>query len=447
MPTFTPHPYQRRAKQHVLDMPCSALWMEMGLGKTPTTLSAIETLLDRLEVRRVLIVAPKRVALNTWPEEIAKWGFRVRLQTINGTPAQRIKQLDADADAWTINYELIPWLVEHYGNGKHWPFDMLVIDEASKVKHHQTSRVKALRKVRKHISRVVELTGTPAPNGLIDLWAQIYLLDAGERLFKTLGRYRERWFDADYLGYHYTPRRDADTEIHQRLADICLTLRAEDYLSIPDANPVNVYVDLPASARKVYRALEREMFIELEQSEITAVNAAALTNKCRQIANGAIIHDDKHWEVLHAAKIDALRDIADEAQGEPILVAYAYKSDRERLLQAFPHAQTIDDGGTIDRWNKGQVPMLIAQPASAGHGLNLQYGGRMIVWFGLDWSLELYQQFNARLHRQGQTKPVFIYHIIAKDTVDRLILERLQTKRAAQDILLDALKLRGTASA
>lgn len=442
MPTFTLHPYQRRAKQHVLDTPCSALWMEMGLGKSATTLSAIETLLDRLEVRRVLIVAPKRVALNTWPEEIAKWGFRVRLQVLNGTPEQRIKQLSADADAWAINYELIPWLVEHYGNGKRFPFDMLVIDEASKVKHHQTNRVKALRKVRKHINRVVQLTGTPAPNGLIDLWAQIYLLDTGERLFKTLGRYRERWFDADYLGYHYTPRAEADSEIHQRLADICLTLRAEDYLSIPDANPVIVHVDLPPSARKLYQTLEREMFIELEQSEITAVNAAALTNKCRQIANGAVIHDDKHWEALHAAKIDALRGIADEAQGEPILVAYAYKSDRERLLQAFPHAQTIDDGGTIDRWNKGQVPMLIAQPASAGHGLNLQYGGRMIVWFGLDWSLELYQQFNARLHRQGQTKPVFIYHIIAKDTVDKLILERLQTKRDVQDILLDALKLR-----
>jgi len=454
--TFTPHPYQRRAAQHLLDQPYAALWMEMGLGKTPTALMglgktptallAIQTLLDRLEVQRVLIVAPKRVALSTWPEEVRKWGFRVRLQVLTGSPAQRERQLAADADAWVINYELIPWLVEHYGNGKRWPFDMLVLDEASKVKHHATNRVKALRKVRKHIARVVELTGTPAPNGLIDLWAQLILLDQGARLFPTLTRYRERWFEADYLGYHYSPREGAEAEIHQRLADICLTLRAEDYLSLPGVNPVTLPVQLPDNAARLYQTLEREMLIELEQTEVTAWNAAALTNKCRQLANGALYCDDAEgWALVHNAKVDALKDLVDEAQGEPVLVAYAYQSDRDRLLQAFPHAQTIDDGRAIDRWNKGQVPMLIAHPASAGHGLNLQYGGRLICWFGLDWSLELYQQFNARLHRQGQTKPVFIYHLVAQDTVDVLVLERLQTKRAIQDILLDALKLKEAA--
>lgn len=439
----TLHPYQLAAVQHILDTPRCALWVEMGLGKSIATLTAIEALLDSVEIRRVLVVAPLRVAHSTWPAEIAKWGIRVSHKVITGTAAQRRAAAESSADIHLINYENIPWIVEQYG--KAWPWDMVVLDESSKMKNRASLRWKALAKVSGRITRLVELTGTPAPNGLIDLWAPICLLDRGARLGRSLTRFRERWFTADYFGYTYTPKPGAEAEIHAAVADLVLTLRAEDYLALPDYVPVRVPVTLPAPARDLYTRLEKDMFLALAEGEVTAISAAALSNKCRQAANGHLYVDGGNgaWERVHDAKLQALADLIAEAQGAPLLVAYSYQSDLARLRQAFPTARVLDENPrTVDQWNAGQIPLLLAHPQAAGHGLNLQAGGHLLCWFGLDWSLELYQQFNARLYRQGQTKPVFVYHLVAEDTVDELVLERIQSKRAVQDILLDALKIR-----
>jgi len=439
MPRFTPHPYQSRAIAHAIEHECCALWMEPGLGKTATTYAVIEHLHDACMVGRVLIVAPKRVALTTWPQEVKKWGFRLTVQSIRGIPARRLKQLDAHADVWTINYELLPWLVKHYG--QNWPFDMLVLDESSKVKCHSTQRFKAIRKVRGKIARLIELTGTPAPNGLLDLWAPIYLLDKGQRLGRTVTGYRQRWFESDYLGYNWTPRIGAEEEIHDRISDLCLTMRAEDYLSLPDFTEIDIPIELPLNARTLYRQLEKDMLVELEQTDIAAWNAAALTNKCRQLTAGCLYDEDGNWHPIHDAKLEALADLIDEMQGASALVAYSYRADLARLRERFPASRVLDaNPQTIADWNAGKIPILLAHPASAGHGLNLQDGGRAIVWFSLDWSLELYQQFNARLYRQGQTKPVFVYRLTATDTVDQNIIKRLTLKCSVQDALLDALK-------
>lgn len=404
MPAFAPHPYQVRAIQYVLDRPACALWVEPGLGKTAIVLAAATTLLERFEVLRILVVAPPRVAASTWPDEAQKWGFLVRVRVIRGTPTQRKRLIDEPgADIWTINYELLPWLVAEYGRA--WPWDMVVLDEASKVKDRSTRRWKALTRVRRQISRLVELTGTPAPNGLTDVWAPIALLDHGEALGRTLTAYRQHWFESDYLGYNWMPRPGAAEEIHARLRDICLTLRVEDYLSLPECVPVTLAVDLPTKARTLYHQMEREMFVELAGTEVTAWNAAALSNKCRQIAQGAVYTDPadpptkapRPWMRVHDAKLDALQDLLEELPGEPVLVAYQYRHDLERLRACFPDARELDqDPGTVRDWNAGRVRLLLAHPASAGHGLNLQTGGNILVWFGLDWNLELYLQFNAR---------------------------------------------------
>lgn len=450
MPVFAPHPYQARAIQYVLGHPACALWVEPGLGKTSIVLAAASTLLERFEVLRILVVAPLRVAASTWPDEAQKWGFPVRVRVIRGTPTQRRRLIaEPGADLWTINYELLPWLVAEQGRA--WPWDMVVLDEASKVKDRSTRRWKALRKVCRQVSRLVELTGTPAPNGLTDVWAPIALLDHGEALGRTLTAYRQRWFESDFLGYTWTPRAGAAEEIHARLRGLCLTMRAEDYLTLPDLVPVTLPVDLDPKARALYRKIETEMFAELAGAEVTAWNAAAVSNKCRQICQGAVYPDQdpssaapaRGWAHIHDAKIDALADLLDELPGEPVLVAYQYRHDLERLLARFPRARVLDkDPATIRDWNAGRIRLLLAHPASAGHGLNLQSGGHVLVWFGLDWNLELYLQFNARLHRQGQARPVMVYHIVVRNSVDELVLQRLVDKRSVQDILLDALKQR-----
>ena len=345
------------------------------------------------------------------------------------------RELDSAVDVYSLEIEGCP---HFYANG-------CLVHNSSKVKNRASLRWKALAKVSGQVSRMIELTGTPAPNGLIDLWAPICLLDRGERLGRSLTRFRERWFTADYFGYTYTPKPGAEAEIHAAVADLVLTLRAEDYLSLPDYVPVRVPVTLPAPARDLYTRLEKDMFLALAEGEVTAISAAALSNKCRQAANGHLYVDGGNgaWERVHDAKLQALADLIAEAQGAPLLVAYSYQSDLARLRQAFPTARVLDENPrTVDQWNAGQIPLLLAHPQAAGHGLNLQAGGHLLCWFGLDWSLELYQQFNARLYRQGQTKPVFVYHLVAEDTVDELVLARLQTKRAVQDILLDALKVK-----
>lgn len=438
------HPYQELALSHVLDNPRCALWMEMGLGKTRPTLRAIEALLDSCDARRALVVAPLRVAASAWPAEVRKWGLRLRIRSIMGSQQARISAAESeDADLYLINYENLTWLVDRYQDA--WKWDLVILDESSKMKSRDAKRWKSLTKVYDQIARLVELTGTPSANGLIDLWAQIYFLDRGKRLGRSITRFRERWFDSDFWGYKFTPKPGAEAEIRAAVSDLVLTLRMEDYLSLPDLVPVNVQVTLPNPARRVYDRLEKEMFAELQKGEVTAISAAVLANKCRQAASGALYLDGREgaWEGLHDAKIQALADIVDEAQGEPLLVAYNYRSELERLQKAFPRARVLDKNpGTVDDWNAGKIEMLLAHPQSAGHGLNLQSGGRLIVWFTLDWSLELYQQFNARLHRQGQTKPVFVYHLLATDTVDELVLERLHSKRSVQDVLLDGLKIK-----
>jgi SNF2 family DNA or RNA helicase len=436
------HPYQRLAIKHILDTPRCALWVEMGLGKSVVTLKAVESLLDSVDVRKVLIVAPLRVCLTTWPAEIAKWGIRASYKIIHGTPTQRKAAVSAQAEIFITNYESLSWMVETYG--RDWPFDMVVLDESVKVKSRSSQRWKALAKVQGQISRLVELTVTPAPNGLMDIWAQICLLDRGQRLGRSLTRFRERWFDSDYMGFKFTPKSGADAEIHAAVADLVLTLRTEDYLALPDLVPVTIPVVLPPAARTLYARLEKEMFVSLSAGEVTAVSAATLSNKVLQCASGAMFLDgEAHaWEEVHAAKIDALRDIIDETGGAPLLVAYHYKPDLHRLRKAFPQARVLDESPqTVVDWNAGQIPLLLAHPQSAAFGLNLQVGGHHLCWFTQTWSLDIYDQMNARLHRQGQDRPVFIYHLIATDTVDELVLERLRSKRTVQDVLLDALKV------
>lgn len=437
------HTYQRRAAEFIETNERCALWVDMGLGKTVSTLTAVAELIESFEVRRVLVIAPKRVALHTWPAEFAKWDHLQGLTyaVADGTPTQRAETLRSEADVHIVGRDNVPWLVSEFRRG--WRWDMVVIDESSSFKNHSTKRFKSLRKALPKIDRMVELTGTPSSNGLLDLWPQVFLLDQGERLGRTFSGFRDRYFSSDYMGYNWSPRPGAEECIYDALDDIVLTLSAEDYLDMPARIDESIPVELPKKAREQYAELERDFLLELDElGDVVAVNAAVLTGKLSQCANGATYYDDadgdRQTHTIHTAKIEALREIAES--GEPVLVAYNFRSDLEALKHAFPHAHTVDEVGVLDAWNRGEVPMLLAHPASAGHGLNLQHGGRVLVWYGLTWSLELYQQFNARLHRQGQTRPVIVYHIVAADTVDERVLESLGEKNRTQAALLAALK-------
>lgn len=441
------HDYQERAVQFIVDNPRCALWLTMGLGKTVSTLTALADLIDSFEAQRVLIVAPLRVALSTWPAELRAWSHVSHLSSVvlaGRSPEERAAlALNDKADLHIINRELVPWLVETFARHKvAWPYDTIVLDEASSFKSPKARRFKALRKVLPRVSRMIELTGTPASNGLLDLWAQVFLLDGGERLGRTYSLYRDRHFAADYMGYNWTPRAGAEAEIHKRLGDICLTLSAEDYLDLPPLIENDVCVPLPREARRVYQQLERDFLTEIEGQDVAVFNAAALTNKLLQCANGAAYLDDTGaWGTVHDAKLDALEDLIEAANGAPVLVAYCYRSDAERIEARFPQAERLTkDPNQIDAWNAGKVPLLLAHPASAGHGLNLQEGGRHVIWFGLNWSLELYQQFNARLHRQGQRGPVVVHRIVADETVDQTVAAALRAKDTTQRALLAALK-------
>jgi SNF2 family DNA or RNA helicase len=448
------HTYQERAVSFIKDAPSCALWVDMGLGKTVTVLTALADLFDRFEVGRVLVIAPLRVAINTWPSEIKRWDHTKHLtaRVIKGTPEQRLNMLRRDrSDIHIINRELIPWVVKVIQTEPAlrvgtitdgWPYDVVVIDEASSFKSSKTQRFKALRKMLPKIDRLIELTGTPASNGLLDVWSQIFLLDRGERLGKTFTGFRNRYFISDYHGYNWTLRKNADQKIYDRLADVCLTLTAEDYLELPRRIDTVIDIDLPAKARDQYIQLERNFLAELGDETVEVLHAAALTNKLLQFANGAIYTDEeKNWTEVHDAKLTALAELVDEAAGQPLLIAYTYQTDAKRIREQFPQAEIIGkDTDTIERWNRGEIPMLLAHPASAGHGLNLQHGGDTIIWFGLNWSLELYQQFNARLHRQGQQKPVIIHHLAVRDTVDQTVLSALRCKDMTQKALLNALK-------
>ncbi len=412
------------------------------------TLTAIEQLLhDHFEVDKVLVIAPLRVAETTWLAEVAKWDHlkHLRVAKVLGNKGQRLKALATPADIYVTNRENTSWLVEHYG--KNWPFRMVILDELSSFKSNKAKRFRDLRKVRPLIKRIVGLTGTPTPNGLLDLWPQMYLLDRGERLGKTITGYREQYFVPDKRNHHvifsYKLKPDAECAIHQSIADICVSMKAADWITMPKRIDQTVEVALDTQARMKYQKLEQELILPLKEgADIVASSAAVLVNKLLQLANGAVYDENQEVQEIHHAKLDALEDLLEAANEQPVLVFYYYKHDLARIQKRFPKAEVLRTEKDVERWNQGKTPLLLAHPAAAGHGLNLQFGGHTIIWFGLTWSLELYQQANARLHRQGQERSVVVYHILVKDTVDEQVMKALRNKDTSQGALLAALKAR-----
>lgn len=424
----------------------------MGLGKTVETLTAINDLrFNRWAVSRVLVVAPKKVAEATWSKEAERWDHlrHLRIIPVLGTAKQRIKALFTQGDIWVINRENIPWLVDYYRND--WPFDMVILDESSSFKNPQAKRFKALKLVRSRIKRLVELTGTPAPNGLEDLWAQIYLLDGGQRLGKTVSSYREMFFTQDYShpGQQYrtySPQDGADRTIQAAISDICVSMKAEDYLELPDYIEDAVPVALDSTAEKAYRKLEREMLLEVDENTITAGTAAVLTNKLLQLCDGAVYDNDHRVTEIHRCKIEAFQETLEQLHGEHALVFYNFQHDRDRLLEMLKgtglRVRVFHGPEDEDAWNAEKVDVLLAHPASCAYGLNLQAGGHHIIWFGLTWSLEQYQQANKRLHRQGQQHPVIVHHLVVQGSVDEDVMAALQSKGDTQEALMQSLKAR-----
>ena len=439
------HNYQNRAVQFILEKPSCALWLSMGLGKTAVCLTAINELMsDQFIINQTLIIAPLRPCQHTWPNEIEKWDHTKHLSHtfIGGPKKQRMTRVDGKEDIHIINRDNVTWLVDYWIQKKRWPYSLIIIDEASSFKSPSSKRFKALKKVIGKTKKVVELTGTPASNSYLDVWSQIYLLDKGERLGRTFTNFKSNYFSSDYMGYTWDILPGAEKQIQDKIGDLILSMKAEDYIELPDQIKNTISIDIPPVTRKQYREMEKTLLLELENETVEALNAAVLTNKLLQITNGAIYLPDKPdtWQEIHNFKIDALEEIINEHPGQPVLVAYCFKSDLARIKKKFPHAVDIKEEGAIEKWNRKEINLLLAHPASAGHGLNLQTGGNIIVWFGLNWSLELYDQFNARLHRQGQTEPVMIHHILAKETIDETVFEVLQGKQINQNTLLNALK-------
>ncbi len=446
---FIPHGYQRRAIELAIRLPRLGLFLDMGLGKTVITMTAIQELMfDRFEVSRVLVIAPKRVAEDTWTREHAKWDHLedLKISKVLGTEQQRIRALKAEADIYVISRDNVIWLVERLQKArKSWPFDMIVIDELSSFKNPQAKRFRALRKVMPLVKRVVGLTGTPSPNSMMDLWAEVYLLDQGERLGKTLGAYRERYFRPGarngYVIYKWEPFRNAQKEIEDRISDICISMSAADYLELPERIDNIIPVQLSPAEMQIYKTMEAEQLLQIEDADIAAPNAAAVMTKLLQIANGSVYSVDGEVVRIHDAKLDALAEIIDTTDS-PVLVFYSYKHDLAAIQGKIEGARALDGAEDIADWNAGKVRVLLAHPASVGYGLNLQDGGHVIVWYGLTWSLELYQQANARLYRQGQEEPVIIHHLIAEGTADEEVMEALQHKDTSQAALLAALRER-----
>lgn len=445
---YIPHDYQTRAKDFILEHPKAGMLLEMGLGKTVITLTAIDVLINELfEVDRVLVIAPKRVAEDTWTREHAKWDHlrHLRVSKVLGSPEQRRRALAVDADIYVIGRDNVVWLVEQCRQG--WPFDMVVIDELSSFKNPQAKRFRALKKVIPKASRVVGLTGTPSANGLMDLWAEIYLLDRGERLGHTLGAYREKYFRPGarngYIVFKWEPLRGSREKIEAAISDICISMSADDYLTLPKRIDNLIPVKLSPQEMKQYKTMEAEQLLHIDDEDVVALNAAAVMTKLLQIANGSVYSHEGNVVRLHDAKLEALLEIIDTTDS-PVLIFYSYKHDLAAIKAAIPGARTLDGPEDIAEWNAGRVQVLLAHPASVGYGLNLQEGGHVIVWYGLTWSLELYQQANARLYRQGQDKPVIIHHLIAEGTVDEQVMRALQEKDMSQAALMAALKERRT---
>ena len=441
---YVPHEYQEYAKEFIVNQNISALFLDCGLGKTVITLTAIwELVLDYFDVRKVLVIAPLRVARDTWPGELEKWEHLqgIELSAVLGSEMERTTALNRKANVYVINRENVEWLVAH---GK-WDFDMVVIDELSSFKSHRAKRFKALKKVRPIVRRIVGLTGTPAPNGLIDLWAEIGILDMGQRLGRFISGYRERFFVPDKrsreMVYSYKPREGAEEAIYGLISDICISMRAVDYLEMPECIYNRIDVFMSGQEMKLYKQMEKDMLLPFAEGDIDAVNAAGLSNKLMQMANGAVYDENGAVKHIHDRKLEALEDLVEAANGKPVLVAYWYQHDLKRIRERIG-AVELDSAEDFQKWNGGEIPVAVIHPASAGHGLNLQAGGSTLIWFGLTWSLELYQQTNARLWRQGQKETVVIHHLIAKGTLDERVMAALEKKDCGQSALVDAVRAR-----
>ena len=443
---YNPHEYQTYATNFILEHPVAAVLLEMGLGKSVITLTAIyELMLNRFEVDKVLVIAPLRVARDTWPAEIEKWEHLAGLtySVAIGTEAERLAALRRPAHLYLINRENVDWLITK--SGIPFDFDMVVIDELSSFKSHAAKRFKSLLKVRPTVKRMVGLTGTPSSNGLMDLWAEFRILDMGQRLGRYITHYRNNFFVPDkrnqQMIFSYKPRAGAEDAIYRLISDITISMKSADFLKMPECIINEVPVALSEKEWSVYQALKEDMVVDLKDEEIDAVNAAVLSGKLLQMANGAVYNEEKDIIHIHEQKLDALEDLIEGANGKPVLVAYWYNHDLQRIKERFS-VREIKTSQDIKDWNNGDIPVAVIHPASAGHGLNIQFGGSTIIWFGLTWSLELYQQTNARLWRQGQKSTVVIHHIIAKDTIDEDVMKALRKKEKIQSALIDSVKAR-----
>lgn len=451
---FIPHRYQEYAISFIETHKEAMLLLDMGLGKTVISLTAILNLMfDRFEVKKTLVIAPLRVANTVWPEEKNQWDHThfLRMSVITGSAKQRKEALCTSADIYVINRENVKWLIAFFEDEKiSWPFDMVVIDELSSFKNHKSQRWKALKKVRPMIRRMVGLTGTPASNGLMDLWAETYLIDSGKRLGRFIGRYREAFFKADgmnpYTGvvYNYSPLPGAEKDIYERISDISVSMKSKDYLNMPERIEVNHYVEMDPKEKRLYDKMKDQLLVTLDGETIDASNAAVLSGKLMQMANGAIYNDKKEVKMIHNKKLLMLSDLIEQANGQNVLIAYWYKHDLSRILNYLKELgyapREIRTDTDITDWNAGRIPIGLISPASAGHGLNIQKGGHILIWFSLIWSLEMYQQTNARLWRQGQKDVVTIHHILTKDTIDEQIQKALSRKETTQSSLIDAVK-------
>lgn len=440
---FKPHDYQIVARDFALQREKCGLFLDMGLGKTVVSYTVLDLLInDSFEIGKTLVIAPKRVAEDTWPTEYRKWEHLkdLKISTVLGTPKERKAALEVEADIYILTRDNVIWLVDYY---KDWDFDTLVIDELSSFKNHQSKRFKKLRTVTPFFKRVIGLTGTPAPNGYMDLWAQIYLLDRGERLGKNITAYRKRFFNAYHRGQYteYQLRPGAKEEIDNLISDICISMKAKDYLDLKDPIFIDIPVVISNKEMALYEQMAKEALIDVGEETIPALTAATVSGKLLQLANGAIYDENKKYHLIHDEKIKALEELIEQSAGENVLVFYNFRSDLERIQEKFKEDVTIlETDKDIKDWNDGKIKILLAHPASAGHGLNLQEGGSIIIWFSLNWSLELYLQANARLHRQGQKNTVRIYRILARNTIDEKVLEVLEGKNIRQEKLLAELK-------
>lgn len=450
---FKPHAYQEHCINKIIEIKKLGLFLDMGLGKTVTTLTAVKELkYNRFQVRKVLVIAPKKVAEGTWTREKDKWEHTkmLRVSPVLGTVTKRIRAVNTPADIYITNRENVVWLVDYFRNS--WPFDMVVVDESSSFKSHKAKRFKALASVAAHISRMVLLTGTPSPNGLNDLWAQVFLLDGGERLCTRYTQFRERYFDPGDRGnnivYNYKAKPGSEESILEKISDICISMKAEDYLQLPDVTYHEIPVELDSKSQKAYADLEYKMVLELpeDEEEISVTSAAALSNKLLQLANGAVYDEDHSVHEVHNCKIEAFMELIESLQGKPVLVFYNFRHDKTRIIQALQKSglrvRELKTPQDEDDWNNRQIDVLLAHPASAAYGLNLQQGGNHVIWFGLNWNYELYTQANKRLHRQGQTEKVIIHHLICSGTRDEDVMQALQKKDDVQNWVMQSLKAR-----